>query len=345
MKEPPLHPREPERLRSLDESRLAVTPAEQRFDVVIETARRVFDVPIALFSLVTAETQCFKSASGLAVPSTPRAISFCGHTILTPDLFVVEDTLKDPRFADNPLVVAEPCIRFYAGCPIYGLHDLPLGTLCIIDTRPRHLDVFERKQLRALGQWLTGEVRNRGLSEQELLQLNVGDESIARLIDGVPKCWNRTAAEMLIAYALDTATEQQRIAALALEFMPAEGSVAAGFGDELQAARAWAGNLLRRLVPAGTVLATLDDTHFLMIVPDQGASTDEAVTGELLAGLADQHDPAQPLAWRGCMLTDIPHNGREKRDMIRHLQDALAGVTAGQIAIIRAPSPACPAGA
>lgn len=99
-----------ERLR-LDALRcLAVldSPAEERFDRITRMARNMFDVPIALVSLVDENRQWFKSCCGLPVLETPRDISFCGHAILGEELFVVEDAAQDPRFSDNPLVTGDP---------------------------------------------------------------------------------------------------------------------------------------------------------------------------------------------------------------------------------------------
>ncbi|MFM5486675.1 GAF domain-containing protein, partial [Aeromonas veronii] len=109
-----------ERLRLDALRRLAIldSPAEERFDRITRMARNMFDVPIALVSLVDENRQWFKSCCGLPVLETPRDISFCGHAILGEELFVVEDAAQDPRFSDNPLVTGEPHIRFYAGHPL-----------------------------------------------------------------------------------------------------------------------------------------------------------------------------------------------------------------------------------
>lgn len=131
-------------LRSLD---LLDTPPEERFDRLTRIARHAFDVPIALVSLVDEERQWFKSKCGLAASQTPRDIAFCGRTIQQDELFVVGDASKDPRFSTNPLVTGEPNIRFYSGCPVVAGEGIRLGTLCIIDTRPRD---FSREELGVL---------------------------------------------------------------------------------------------------------------------------------------------------------------------------------------------------
>jgi len=126
------------------------TPHEERFDRLTRIARRLFDAPIALVSLVDTNRQWFKSCVGLAVSETSRDVSFCAHAILQDDIFVIPDALLDERFADNPLVVDDPHIRFYAGCPLSLPNGSTLGTLCIIDRVPRQFSDDDRAILRDL---------------------------------------------------------------------------------------------------------------------------------------------------------------------------------------------------
>lgn len=121
------------------------TQAEERFDRLTRMAKRLFDVPIALVSLVNENRQWFKSCIGLNEKETSREISFCGHAILGSEIFIINDAL-DERFADNPLVLNDPHIRFYAGCPL-TVNGHKLGTLCIIDKVPRD---FKKDDLDAL---------------------------------------------------------------------------------------------------------------------------------------------------------------------------------------------------
>jgi len=127
------------RLATLQSLDILDTPAEERFDRLTRLAKRMFNVPIALVSLVDKNRQWFKSSQGCAMTETPRDISFCGHAILGEDTFMVPDALNDPRFSDNPLVAGAPHIRFYAGCPLKSLDGSKLGTLCILDIVVREL--------------------------------------------------------------------------------------------------------------------------------------------------------------------------------------------------------------
>jgi diguanylate cyclase (GGDEF)-like protein len=147
---PPKPKDEEVRLRTLHSLSILDTPAEDRFDRLTRIARRIFRVPIALVSLVDDDRQWFKSNAGLTVFETPRDISFCGHAILGDGVFIVPDARRDPRFADNPLVLDEPFIRFYAGFPLRSLNGSKLGTLCIMDHRPRTLSGAEVEILRDL---------------------------------------------------------------------------------------------------------------------------------------------------------------------------------------------------
>ncbi|ENC9837193.1 sensor domain-containing diguanylate cyclase [Vibrio fluvialis] len=131
---------EQQRIANLHKLGILDTAPEERFDRVTRLARRLFDVPIALVTLVDEKRQWFKSSFGLDVKETPRDVSFCGHAILGDEPFIINDAEVDERFADNPLVTDKPHIRFYAGVPLVFQDGTKLGTLCIIDTEPRNLD-------------------------------------------------------------------------------------------------------------------------------------------------------------------------------------------------------------
>ena len=150
MKTPDTPQDEDARLKTLRSLNILDTSAEERFDRLTRIAKRMFDVPIALVSLVDEDRQWFKSCIGLSVRETPRDISFCGHAILGNEVFLIPDTLKDERFIDNPLVADEPNIRFYAGCPLRFPDGSMLGTLCIIDQKPRNLDEEDLEALKDL---------------------------------------------------------------------------------------------------------------------------------------------------------------------------------------------------
>ncbi len=134
-----MNTRESDRLAALRAFRVLDTPSSERFDRIVRLAADLFDVPIALISLVDQERQWFKARVGVEACSTDRRLAFCAHAIdLAPNaVMVVEDASLDPRFADNPLVTDGPQIRFYAGALLTTQDGHNLGTLCVIDTRPR----------------------------------------------------------------------------------------------------------------------------------------------------------------------------------------------------------------
>lgn len=137
MKTPPRPHDEMQRLDALRTLRALDTPVEERFERITRLAQKFFGVAMAAITLVDEERQWFKSIQGLDTRQTDRRISFCGHALLEEHLFVVEDAAQDPRFADNPLVTGHPHIRFYAGIPLRARNRQPVGTLCLIDNRPR----------------------------------------------------------------------------------------------------------------------------------------------------------------------------------------------------------------
>ena len=158
----PLPPNEAARLAALRRLRLLDTPEEERFGRITRLARRLFVMPIALMTLVDADRQWFKSRQGFDVPETPRDTAFCAYAILGEESLVVPDTLADPRFADSPLVVDSPRIRFYAGHPLHTPDGHRVGTLCVMHHRPRELGVADLEALRDLAALAEAELRATG---------------------------------------------------------------------------------------------------------------------------------------------------------------------------------------
>lgn len=188
MKTPPVPSSEAARLAALGDYEILDTGPEKAFDTLTQLAARLLDMPISLVSLVDAHRQWFKSRHGLDVEQTPREISFCGHVVADGRALVVRDTLADPRFADNPLVVDGPRIRFYAGMPLRSATGMVLGTLCAIDRRPRTLTREQLELLELLAAQVVDqlELRRRYHAMQSAeARLAVAESRAATLLDAM----------------------------------------------------------------------------------------------------------------------------------------------------------------
>ncbi|MBU1271111.1 MAG: excisionase family DNA-binding protein [Alphaproteobacteria bacterium] len=157
----PLPDNETQRLLALERSGLVDTPPEDAFDRLTWLAAQTLGTPISLITLLTPTRQWFKSRQGLDMADTPRSWAFCNHTILQGRCTIFEDLSADPRFADNPAVADTPNFRFYAGCPIVDPDGFSLGSLCVIDTRPRTLDDTQKNILSNLAALVSDEIRLR----------------------------------------------------------------------------------------------------------------------------------------------------------------------------------------
>jgi serine/threonine-protein kinase len=154
-------PNEEARLAALHKYRILDTDPEQGFDDLAYLASHVCGTPIALITLVDADRQWFKSKVGLSIQETARNISFCAHTIMQTDLFLVKDALQDERFAGSPLVCADPHVRFYAGIPLVDPEGHALGAMCVMDRVPRQLNPDQVTALAALSRLVLLQLEHR----------------------------------------------------------------------------------------------------------------------------------------------------------------------------------------
>lgn len=176
------------RLEFLRQYQILDTEPEKAFDDLTYLAAHICGTPIALVSLSDASRQWFKSKVGLDATEAPRQVAFCDHAIKQSDVFIVPDTLSDPRFATNPLVISDPRLRFYAGAPLITTEGYALGTLCVLDLIPRKLSAQQVEALRVLSCQVTAQLelrRNLVKLGAANVALQDSEERFRLLVDGV----------------------------------------------------------------------------------------------------------------------------------------------------------------
>ena len=165
-----------ERQAALRRYHILDTAPEKNFDQITSLVAKVCKVPTALISLIDKERQWFKSCFGFDARETGIGVSFCVHAVHDGEMLVVEDATKDPRFKDNPIVTGPPNLRFYAGAPLTTPEGIHIGSLCIIDYRPRVFDAAQREILEKLADMVVNEFESRSAAAQ-----------IRQLVDGNPQ--------------------------------------------------------------------------------------------------------------------------------------------------------------
>lgn len=188
---PPIPKDESERLEALQRYEILDTAVDQEYDDITLLASQICGTPIAIISLIDQNRQWFKSKIGLEVEETSRESAFCAYAILptSNEPMIVRDAWKDERFAANPLVTGSPKIRFYAGAPLVTPDNFKLGTLCVIDRRPRKLTDNQIESLKALARQVTLKLELRRMSN--LLQKANDDLQNLSLTDELTGLYNR----------------------------------------------------------------------------------------------------------------------------------------------------------
>lgn len=193
------------RLQALRSYKILDTDPEKPFDDLAILASHICETPIALITLIDSDRQWFKSRIGVEIRETPLEVSFCAVAIQQPDLFIVPDATKDPRFSSNPFVVSDPKVRFYAGAPFTSSDGHPLGTLCVVDMVPRELTVGQQNALLALSRQVQAQFelrknlmelraalkeRDRAETERDhtIIELQHALEHVQRLSGLLPAC-------------------------------------------------------------------------------------------------------------------------------------------------------------
>jgi diguanylate cyclase (GGDEF)-like protein len=158
----PIPENEVQRLQAVRSYEILDSQPEMDFDALTRVAAHTFDAPAAVVGLMDSDRLWFKSRFGLEVPQLDRQIAFCAHALMKPDeLLVIEDLAQDPRFSTNPLVVNAPKLRFYAGAPLVDYQGYALGTIAVVDVKPRKLNDAQRHVLRDLSTLVMTALDNR----------------------------------------------------------------------------------------------------------------------------------------------------------------------------------------
>lgn len=249
------------------------TDPEERFDRLTRMAKRIFQVPIALVSLVDENRQWFKSCDGLGVAETPRDISFCGHAILGDEIFVIPDATIDARFFDNPLVTGEPYVRFYAGCPLRAAGGAKVGTLCIIDNNPRIFDADDATAMKDLA----------AMVEDELTAFQ------SATTDALTRVSNRRGFSSLAPYSLNFCARHMEPATLVYLdldcFKPVNDTYGHAEGDHALVRFA---DGLRACFRSSDVLARTGGDEFVVLMTGTGSQEAEFSLDKLAVWLNEQ---------------------------------------------------------
>ncbi|SFD95221.1 diguanylate cyclase with GAF sensor [Marinobacter sp. DSM 26671] len=263
------------RVHTLRELNILDTAPEDRFDRLTRLAKRMFNVPIALVSLIDSDRQWFKSSIGLPVSQTARSVSFCGHAILQNEAFVVPDASLDPRFATNPLVLGEPHIRFYAGQPLKLGNGIVLGTLCIIDSVPRSFSDEDREALRDLAK----------IVENELIAIHMAVEDE---LTGLP---NRRGFLHQAQKTISLCYRLGKPAALIFFDLTRFKQINDQYGhDEGDRALKTFGRLLDNLTRESDTSARLAGDEFVLLMNDASAEAAKECVARLEKGVRDYNE-------------------------------------------------------
>lgn len=175
----------------------------EKFERVTRLARNLFDVPIAVVSFIDEQATQFKSLRGTQVIETPYEISFCGHVLLQEEIFNIPETFLDERFRNNPYVLGDPHIRFYAGCSIQLNHQ-KLGTISIVDNKPRYFSTDQLILLKDFAALIETEIQNYTITtDQGKLTSDLDQARMASMVDPLTSLWNRQGIYNILRYRMD----------------------------------------------------------------------------------------------------------------------------------------------
>lgn len=179
--------KEQDRFQELYKYKILDTPPDKELDELAEIASAICDTPISLISLIDESRQWFKARKGFDIQETPRKDSFCQHALQHPkEVLVINDPLNDKRFQNNPFVYGQPYIRFYAGAPLETPQGNVLGTLCVIDNKPRNISENQKKALQLLAKKVMSYLEDRKLIIEQADKIELTASRLKKITDQVP---------------------------------------------------------------------------------------------------------------------------------------------------------------
>ena len=270
----PIPNNDAQRLDALRAGFCAYAPREERFDRITRTAKRLLHVPIAAISIVEQDDLWFRSVQGLQTDHVPRDVSFCGHAIALNKPLCIPDTWEDPDFCDNPLVTGSPGIRSYIGWPLELSPGLAVGSLCVIDTIPRHYSQDECEALRDLAGMAEAELRVSAMSDiQSKLMMRLTALQRKGALDPLTGCWNIRGFRDLLAMGVEDARSHGTdLAICSLRIDDFDALVKSAGVTNPDALTLMLAQVLRQRLPHKGALARLGPTHFCALVPAPSAT-------------------------------------------------------------------------
>jgi len=266
----PVPENDDQRIASLRDMTLLSTPREADFDRVTRLASKLFGTRIAAITLVDKERQRFKSRIGLDMAETARAFSFCAHAIESQQTFVVRDAAADRRFFDNPLVIAGPKIKFYAGEPLRNSAGFLIGTLCVMANEPREFDEEDQKSLQDLARMVELALDNRKLKETQYALLNsLVEADRDKRVDPLTGIWNRRGLDELFDREVARVTRENIPLAVGMADIDYFKRVNDTFGHQIgdEAIKVTATLLLNNLRKTD-IVGRYGGEEFLKIIPE-----------------------------------------------------------------------------
>ena len=311
------------RLGKLAEYQILDTSPEREFDEITEIAAKLIGVPILLVSLIDKDRQWFKARYGLGATETPREHAFCAHAIKADDVYVVNDATQNPLFAENPLVTGAPDIRFYAGAPRITPDKFRLGTLCVIDTKPREISADAQKILELLARAVVNALESR----RQVMRAQHQVRMMTRLAEATVAVSQGASLDEL-STLLTTQARSLVVADVAYLSLAQNGAApritaTARDGTPAQAAVAWEGRGLALMRRDSLAPATLEDIS--------GQSAGDDLKGAWI-GFTMGLDAAAPLGhlqiWRKATSSFTDLEAAMLTDLARVASAAVARLTA-----------------